>query len=233
MAERCTTVFVTATDTGAGKTAVTALLLGRLLAAGVPARALKPVASGRPAAGINEDVAALLQAAGKSPAEADEINLYSFAMPAAPAIAAAAEGRAIDAGELTAWCRRRCRQARVCLIEGVGGLMVPLTPSFLVRDWLAAMPEAALLLVVPARLGAINHTLLTLAEISRLGRVPRWLVINDGIGGQQAMATQIAGVLQFHLAPETTLFTLPRMDDGGMDDPQVLKFTESWMHDLD
>lgn len=233
MADPCTTVFVTATDTGAGKTAITALLLHHLLTSGIDAVALKPVASGCPKGEINEDVAALLEAAGKSPAEADDINLYSFAMPAAPSIAAAAEGRTIDAGELTAWCRRRCQTARVCLVEGVGGLMVPLTPSFLVRDWLAAMPEAALLLVVPARLGAINHTLLTLAEISRLGRTPRWVVINDSIGGQQAMAAQIAGVLQFHLAPETSVFTLPHMDAGDMDDPQLLKFTESWIHDLD
>ena len=233
MADSCTTVFVTATDTGAGKTAVTALLLGRLLAAGIEAVALKPVASGRQADGINEDVGTLLHAAGKSTAEADDINLYSFGMPAAPSIAAAAEGRAIDPGKLTAWCRQRCQHTRVCLIEGVGGLMVPLTPSFLVRDWLGAMPEAEVLLVVPARLGAINHALLTLAELSRLDRVPRWLVISDSIGGQQSMAAQIAGVLQLHLVPDTTVFTLSYMGNGNMDDPIVRGFADSWLHDLD
>jgi dethiobiotin synthetase len=232
MAERGRSIFVTATDTGAGKTAVTALLARHLLAAGIDACALKPVASGLDENGLNEDVAALLAASGRPPAAADEINLYSFAKPAAPSLAAAAEGRTIDPPRLIAWCRRRCQGSRVCLIEGIGGLMVPLTGSFLVRDWLAGLPEAAVLLVVPARLGAINHALLTLAELARIGRTPRWVVISDTEGGQGAMAAQIAEALQFHLAPDSSLLMLDHIGAGATDNPGAAAFAESWRRSL-
>jgi dethiobiotin synthetase len=232
MAERARSIFVTATDTGAGKTAVTALLLRHLLAAGIPAVALKPVASGCRENGINEDVAALLAAGGRPATAAGEINLYSFAMPAAPSLAAAAEGRTIDPEAMIAWCRRQCQGSRVCLIEGIGGLMVPLTGSFLVRDWLAGLPEAAVLLVVPARLGAINHALLTLAELARIGRPPRWVVISDAEGGQGAMAAQIAEALRLHLAPDSSLLMLDHVGAAATDEPGAA-FAEAWRLSLD
>lgn len=233
MSDSCTAVFVTATDTGAGKTAVTALLVRQLLAAGIDAAALKPVASGLDGNGANEDIAALLHAAGRPGADADAINLYRFAMPAAPSLAAAAEGRTIDPARLTDWCRRQCRGRRVCLIEGVGGLMVPLTRDFLVADWLAAMPQAATMLVVPARLGAINHTLLTLAELARLGRSPRWIVINDVAGGQRPMAGQIAEAIESRLAPHSRLLILDHLDATGVDGPMAAGFAEAWRRGLD
>lgn len=228
MAER--TVFITATDTGAGKTAVTALLAGSLRAAGLEAAALKPVASGLDAEGNNEDIAALLTACALS--EADAVNLYRLAMPAAPSLAAAAEDRQIDPQRLVEWCRQRCEGKRVGLIEGVGGLMVPLTPAYLVRDWLADMPEAETMLVVAARLGAINHALLTLAELERMGRTPRWIVIND-IGADTHMAAQVAGALDLHLAPQSSVLMLPHMGSGLMGDSGARGFAAAWLASLD
>jgi dethiobiotin synthetase len=223
------TVFVTATDTGAGKTAVTALLLRRLLAAGIDACALKPVASGLDATGRNADIDALLAAAGRPQSDVDAVNRYRFPMPAAPSLAAAAEGKTIDVAQLSDWCRAQCPDATIRLIEGVGGLMVPLTAEDLVRDWLAAMPEAAIMLVVPARLGAINHALLTLAELTRIGRHPRWLVINDVAGGAQAMATQIRDALIPHLAPTTQLLMLEHLDAAATDGAAAQGFAEAWL----
>jgi dethiobiotin synthetase len=228
MAER--TIFITATDTGAGKTAVTALLAHALRAAGIPAIALKPVASGLDADGANEDIAALQAACGRS--DPNAINLYRFAMPAAPSLAAAAEGRKIDPEGLVAWCRQRCERQQVCLIEGVGGLMVPLTPTYLVRDWLAGMPEAETMLVVPARLGAINHALLTLAELGRMDRRPRWIVIND-LGADTHMVAQVAGTLEAHLAPTTAVLVLPYLHPGIVDDARGRGFAATWLESLD
>ena len=228
MAER--TIFITATDTGAGKTAITALLARSLRAAGVQATALKPVASGLDGNGINEDITTLLAACHLS--DVDAINLYRFAMPVAPSLAAAAEGQQIDPRRLIAWCRQRCEQKQIGLIEGVGGLMVPLTPGFLVRDWLAGMPEAETMLVVPARLGAINHALLTLAELRRMHRVPRWIVIND-VGADTHMVEQVAGALDVHLAPRTSVLMLPHMHPGVMEDPGVRGFIADWLQSLD
>lgn len=228
MAER--TIFITATDTGAGKTAITALLAGSLRAAGIDAAALKPVASGLDADGANEDIAALLAASALS--DADAVNLYRLAMPAAPSLAAAAEGRQIDPRRLVDWCRQRCMSKRIGLIEGVGGLMVPLTPTYLVRDWLADMPEAETMLVVAARLGAINHALLTLAELDRMGRAPRWIVIND-IGADAHMAAQVAEALDLHLAPRSTVLMLPHIRSGVMEDPGARGFAAAWLNSLD
>ena len=228
MAER--TLFITATDTAAGKTAVTALLARGLRKTGIAAAALKPVASGLDGSGANEDISALMDACHLS--DADAVNLYRFAMPAAPSLAAASEGRSIGPARLVGWCRQRCEGMRVGLIEGVGGLMVPLTPTYLVRDWLTDMPEAETMLVVAARLGAINHALLTLAELARMGRAPRWIVIND-IDADTGMAEQVGMALDVHLAATTSLRKLPHMRPGVMEDPRARCFFAAWLQGLD
>lgn len=169
-------VFITATDTGAGKTWVTAAAIRQLLAGGVSARALKPVVCGLDEAGFNEDVQALLAAQQMNhPAD---ISLYRFALPAAPSQAAAAEGLELEPEALLSWCAARRQDVDVCLIEGVGGLMVPLTDRWLVSDWIAAMADCEIWLVVGCRLGAINHTLLTLEKLKGLGRPPTRLIFN-------------------------------------------------------
>ncbi|MDQ7000615.1 MAG: dethiobiotin synthase, partial [Mariprofundus sp.] len=131
-------VFITATDTEAGKTWVTASAICSLLQQGVHARALKPVACGVDEAGKNEDIERLLAAQGLE--NANDINLYHYALPAAPSQAAAAEGQRIDTDHLVQWCHRQSEDVHTCLIEGVGGLMAPLTDSLFVSDWIAAMP---------------------------------------------------------------------------------------------
>ncbi|TLS68551.1 dethiobiotin synthase [Mariprofundus erugo] len=171
---RC--IFITATDTGAGKTWVTAAAIRQLLADGVSALALKPVVCGLDEAGGNEDVQALLDAQRIS--NPDDISFYRFALPAAPSQAAADEGVEIDPDALLQWCAERRQDAEVCLIEGVGGLMVPLTGRWLVRDWIATMGDCELWLVVGCRLGAINHTLLTLEALKAMGRQPVRLILN-------------------------------------------------------
>ena len=170
------TIFITASDTDAGKSWLTAGLARMLRQQGANALALKPVACGYDSEGMNEDIAALLAAQGLQQMEA--INLYSFAMPAAPSLAAIAEQRQIDPERLVAWCQKKAAATELCLIEGVGGVMVPLTASYLVSDWLAALPEAEVWLVIGCRLGAINHALLTLAHLEAMGRTPRHIFLN-------------------------------------------------------
>jgi len=169
-------IFITATDTGAGKTYVTAQLVRHLLAQGIHARAIKPVASGLDSHGRNEDIDTLL--AAQQLTEADAINRYRFTLPASPHIAAEQEGQHIDLAELTAWCRQQAIDTDICIIEGVGGLMVPLADHVTVCDWIEAMPEAEVWLVAGARLGAINHTLLTLEKLKAIGRQPAAIILN-------------------------------------------------------
>jgi dethiobiotin synthetase len=169
-------IFITATDTDAGKTWVTTNLIRSMLAAGIQAKALKPVACGLDTEGNNEDITALLNIQRLKHVE--DINLYCFQQPDAPSLAAAAENRSINPNRLITWCRKKAEETDICLIEGVGGLMVPLTNDYLVCDWIEDIPEAEIWLVVGCRLGSINHALLTLDKLKNMGRSPARIILN-------------------------------------------------------
>jgi len=169
-------VFITATDTDAGKTWVTASAIQALLEQGISAKALKPVACGLDHVGRNDDVEDLL--AAQKFRYADQINCYRFAMPAAPFQAAADEGVAVDPSELVQWCCDQSMGFQTCLVEGVGGLMTPITERWLVSDWIEAMPDYEVWLVVGCKLGAINQTLLTLAKLKKMNRSPARIFFN-------------------------------------------------------
>jgi len=169
-------IFVTAIDTDAGKTWVTAAAIGSLLQAGIAAKALKPIACGLDEYGHNEDIETLLAAQQLN--HADQINCYRYALPAAPSQAAAAEQKTIDTEHLLRWCHQQSSHIETCLIEGVGGLMTPITDHWLVSDWIAAMPDYQIWLVVNCKLGAINQTLLTLDKLGHMGRMPERILFN-------------------------------------------------------
>ncbi len=206
-------IFVTATDTGAGKTWLTAQAVRVLHDAGLAARAFKPVACGLDATGDNEDVRALLDAQRLD--DAGAVSLYRFALPAAPSQAAAAEGRRIDPDALLRWCDERSRKAGIALIEGVGGLMVPLTEQWLVRDWLAGMPDCEVWLVVGCRLGAINHALLTLSVLQAMGRSVAHLFVNAARPQDEAWLGPVADGVRPLVDKSTRIHTVghnARMD---------------------
>lgn len=208
-------LFITATDTDAGKTFVTCALLKAMQEVGGQATALKPVACGHEWSGTSPDVEALLRAQGMAPTDAGRINLHDFAAPLAPSQAAAEEGSRVDEHRLIDWCREQMQESEHCLFEGVGGLMVPLHERFLVSDWLAALPELGVLLVVRARLGGINHALLTLEKLHGMGRAPQWVVINDadGVGGEMAERHREAMVP--YLEPGCRMLMLPHGEGDG------------------
>jgi len=177
-------IFITGTDTGAGKTWVTAAAVRSFSGQSVGARALKPVACGLDGDGKNEDIESLLSA--QSLIDANDINLYRYAMPAAPSQAAAAEAQVLDADKLVHWCHEQASDVETCLVEGVGGLMTPLTDTWLVSDWIEAMPECDVWLVVGCKLGAINQTLLTLAKLKQMNRSPARIFFNATTAEQNA-----------------------------------------------
>ena len=201
-------VFITATDTDAGKTYVTAGLTRQLIDLGVRARALKPVCCGRKPGELNADVRALLEAQGWDEAATGRVNLHDFPDFSAPAAAAERAGARIGLDGLARWCEAAAQGASLTLIEGVGGLMVPLARNLLVADWLAAMSDARVLLVARARLGGINHALLTLKALEAMGRAPDWVVVNDADGAGEAMVEGVAEAMRPFLHSETRLLTL-------------------------
>ncbi|MCF7821614.1 MAG: dethiobiotin synthase [Mariprofundaceae bacterium] len=199
-------IFVTATDTGAGKTWVTASVIRALLDEGKKAKALKPIACGLDEAGRNEDIDALL--AAQSLDDADLISRYRYHLPAAPSQAAAAEGQAIDLAELVQWCEAEASKTEICLIEGVGGLMVPLTCNWLVSDWINAIPDAEIWLVVGCRLGAINQTLLTLGKLKQMGRTPARIFFNAATAEQNDWITSTRQAVKPFLNQECQIHML-------------------------
>jgi dethiobiotin synthetase len=198
-------IFVTVTDTGAGKTFVTSHLVRLLLDQEVNASAVKPVACGTNTNGINEDVELLSRAQNISDPEL--LNLHTFSLPASPNIAAAAEGRSIDSEELIGWCNQQADNSDLCLIEGVGGLMVPLNDRYLVSHWISDIQPCEVMLIIGARLGSINHALLTLEQFEKLNITPKYLVIN-ALGDDDYSEHLITSLKPF-LSPKTQITTIP------------------------
>ena len=163
-------LFVTATDTGAGKTFVTAVVARTLLEQGVGVRACKPVATGAEwidGRWLSEDTRILAAATGDG--DYEQITPWAFATPAAPPVAARIAGVSLRLEELAAAVRRRATVGTVILAEGVGGLLCPLTETETVAD-LAAELGLPLLVVARRSLGTLNHTLMTL-EVARARRL--------------------------------------------------------------
>ncbi|KVE26852.1 dethiobiotin synthetase [Burkholderia singularis] len=162
--------FVTGTDTEIGKTFISAALLRGFTRAGLRAAALKPIAAGayeRDGAWRNEDADQLDAAA--SVALPDAIRTpFLLKEPAAPHIAAALDGVALDIGTVAAAHRHACEAADVVIVEGVGGFRVPLDGTRDTAD-LAVALGLPVLLVVGVRLGCINHALLTADAIAARG----------------------------------------------------------------
>jgi dethiobiotin synthetase len=163
-------LFVTGTDTGVGKTFVTAGLVRALRAAGRHAVAMKPIASGfapGPGGPQNADLDALAAAAGAALAPSD-LNSYAFAPAIAPHRAAELAGANIELAPIRSAFERVAARHQDVLVEGVGGFAVPLSSTLMLAD-LAHALGLPLLLVVGIRLGCINHALLSALAIRAAG----------------------------------------------------------------
>jgi dethiobiotin synthetase len=156
-------LFITGTDTEIGKTYVAALVAQSLVAAGHRVGVYKPAASGcarRDGALVSDDATRLWLAAG-SPGTLAEVCPQVFEAPLAPHLAAAAEGRTLDAGLLRRGLDPWLERSDIVLVEGAGGLMSPLGDDEYIAD-LAYDLGFPLLVVAPNVLGTINHVLQTL-----------------------------------------------------------------------
>ena len=201
-------IFVTSSGTEIGKTYVSAMLTREL-----KARAIKPLVSG-----IDEetfaasDPAELLAAMGE-PVTSENAGLVSrwrFKAALSPDMAAKRENRAILFDELVNECVAAARAHDPLVIEGVGGLMVPLDGTHTVLDWMKALNEKtglAPVLVVGAYLGTISHTLTTLAVMRSEGLAPRAIVVSERepgpvpVGETAETITRFAGGVPVRIVP--------------------------------
>lgn len=197
-----TTVFVTSSGTGIGKTFVMLRLIDELKAERRSVRALKPVASGFDAAHPEgSDTALLLRAQGLdvTAQNLDSTSPWRFSAPLSPDMAAARERRTIPFAALLAHCRAAAEGAGVTLIEGIGGVMAPLDAERTVLDWIDALKVPALL-VVGSYLGSLSHSL-TAASALRVRGVKIAGVVVSESEEQPVPVAETAETLARFVAP--------------------------------
>jgi dethiobiotin synthetase len=182
-------VFVTGTDTGVGKTLVCGLLAGFLRPRGVRVVTQKWVQTG--CEGEPEDLSAHWRLAGLSgppPVEhPSDLCPYRFRLPSSPHLAAAREGRRIDASVIEESYRRLASRHDLVIVEGTGGFLVPLAEGLLAGD-LVARVGLPVLVVVGNRLGCVNLALLTVEAVRRRGVPLLGLVFNRPPGDARTPA---------------------------------------------
>lgn len=208
-------VFIAGAGTEIGKTYVTAALTRRLRDAGRTVRAVKPLASGVPPLDdpgfAGSDTARLLdaQAIGLDIEAVEACSPWRFTAPLSPDQAAVLEGRSLALADLVGWSRAQIAGTQgTLLIEGVGGLMSPVTEAATGLDWLRALDVPALL-VSGSYLGAISHTL-TACETLRAHHVPlRAVVVSESLGAPAPASTVAAAIARHAGAP---VFCLRRGD---------------------
>lgn len=219
--------IVTATGTGIGKTFVTASLIRYLRGQGRAVDALKPVISGfEEADAAASDTGMLLRALGRD-IGADEIARVSpwrFRAPLAPNMAAQREGRTLDFDALVALTRHAAAACDgVLLIEGVGGIMVPLDHRHTMLDWMGAL-RLPLILVAGSYLGAISHTLTAVEVLTHHGLEIAALVVSETPDSTVTLGDTVATVQQF--APRVEVVPLPWVPGGEAAHPALAGLAE-------
>ena len=215
-------ILITGTDTGVGKTFFSCGLAALLKTAGYKVGVMKPAETGcveKDGQLFPDDAWRLKQASGC----AEPIELicpYRFAEALAPSIAAERVGVKIDIDRLLDVCRDISAKHDITLVEGAGGLMAPLVPSFTFADF-ARVAKLPIIVVAANRLGAINHLLLTLEHASCKGLRAIGYVLNQVVA-ESSLATATNREVLAGLTGVGCLGELPFIRDGKADDGELL-----------
>ncbi len=172
-------IFVTGTDTGIGKTYVASCIIKALRKQGIDVGVMKPAETGcRISAGrlVPKDAAILKHSAGVRDS-LTLVNPYRFRLPLAPLAAARQDGKRIEIPRILSAFRTLKARHDLMIVEGAGGIMVPLTDCYSYLD-LAEALHLPILIVARPGLGTINHTLLTIQALRERGTDIIGIVIN-------------------------------------------------------
>jgi dethiobiotin synthetase len=215
-----TAFFVTATGTDIGKTFVTAGLIRQYRKAGRAVDAIKPVMTGLSTeAPESSDVATLLAALGRplTLAEIEAIAPWRFGAPLSPDMAAMKEGRTLDFQEIVEFSRSAIANRRgMLLIEGIGGVMVPLDDRRTVLDWMSVL-RIPIVLVAGTYVGTLSHTLSALEVVARRNIDIVAVVVNESEQSAASLADTVTTLRQF--AGSIDFVGLPRLPAGAEDHP--------------
>jgi dethiobiotin synthetase len=204
--------FITGTDTNAGKTYATCLMLEELRRLGIDAVGFKPISCGD-----RDDAMRIAAASGGLPI--DEINPVHLNTPVAPLVAGMLENSAVDPQTLIDAYHRIAAKHQQVLVEGAGGWEVPIAENFRVSD-LAKALGLPVILVVANRLGALNHMLLSVEAIRAKGLQCAGIILNQlddeldtAMITNKGLIEQLIGVpLIDHLIHEQNFINLEVLD---------------------
>lgn len=204
-------LFITSTGTGIGKTFMTASLIRALRAEGRSVDAVKPVISGFDPRRVAESDTGILLSALDRPSNGAEIARLSpwrFAAPLSPDMAAAKEDRTIDFDALVSFSQQAlAAPADAVLIEGVGGIMVPLDRTHTVLDWMTEL-DIPLVLVAGSYLGSISHTLSAVAVLRQQGLKLAMIVVSESENAGVDLDETAGAISRF--ARDVGIVALPR-----------------------
>jgi dethiobiotin synthetase len=195
-----TAIFITATGTDVGKTFVVASLIRLLRQMGRTVDAIKPIVSGYDATlAAASDPGVLIGALGLpfSPEAVERVSPWRFRAAVAPDLAARREGRSIDVDAVVAYCQGAIERRRdVLLIEGVGGIMVPLDEHRTILDVMMAL-RLPLILVTGSYRGTISHTLTALDSLFRRDLNVLATIVNETPGSSIPLGDVVASIGRF------------------------------------
>lgn len=204
--------FVTGIDTDAGKTYATAYLARRIMSQGKSVATQKFIQTGCTDSSEDIEKHRQLCGIGSLPEDLDHTTApIIFTYPASAQLAAAIDGRTIDLDKVRQSTKALAAKYDTVLIEGAGGLMVPITDNYTTIDYIAAenLPSV---LVTNGRLGSINHTLLSLEAIKNRGIPLAYVVYNRHFDSDPVIAADTLGFITRFLKsnfPETELIVMP------------------------
>lgn len=169
-------IFITGTDTGVGKTVVSAAIAWNLKQSDKRVAVMKPIQTGTGEGGLM-DIEFIQKVIGTD-YSMDEVCPYRFHLPLAPLVAADLAGEVIDIGKIKSAFYRLSSGHDVVIVEGSGGLLVPITETYFMAD-LAIDLDLGLIIVIRPGLGTLNHTLLTVESARARGLKILGIVINN------------------------------------------------------
>jgi len=171
--------FITGTDTGVGKTSIMAGLAGSMRKLGVDVGVMKPIATGNPSkTGFkSSDVAKLVEIAGIKDPE-NLVNPVFFSLPTSPYDATKFLELSVDMSLIFDQFKKLLSLHEILLVEGIGGIMTPITQNFFVADMIKGMGIETII-VTRATIGTLNHTVMTCNMCKDYGIKIRGLVINN------------------------------------------------------
>jgi dethiobiotin synthetase len=222
-----TAVFITSTGTDIGKTFVARGLIKQLRARGRTIEVLKPVVTGfDPRTAQTSDTGRLLSALGRTltPEHIAETSPYRLREPVSPDLAARLEGTSIDFKALTAFCRNAIgRHKDALVIEGIGGIMVPLDDRHTVLDWMIEI-DLPVILVAGSYVGTLSHTLSALDVLDRNELKVAAVVVSETADSAATLADTADTIRRFAAGIE--VFALPRLPEAMLDHPVMAQLAD-------